>query len=74
MCARRPAGAQYQLDEHEAFRAMAAFLSQFAQRAGNDLLTLMSDITLDPEGRTFDPAAWDDWLACVRSIKGDAHT
>lgn len=59
----------YQLDEHEAFRAMSAFLHQFAERAGDDLLTLLSDISIDSDGGTFDPAAWHDWLACVQAVK-----
>jgi hypothetical protein len=62
----------YQLSEQEAFRAMSLFLDQFAERAGDDLLTLLGDITLRPDGGTFDPAAWDDWMACVRTVKGEA--
>jgi len=58
----------YQLDEYEAFSAMSAFLRQFAERAGDDLLTLLSDITPTPDGSTFDPAAWDDWIACVQAV------
>lgn len=61
----------HQLDELEAFRAMAMFLTQFAERAGDDLLTLLSDITLRPDGGTFDPAAWDDWIRCVVAVKSD---
>ena len=26
------------------------------------------DITLRPGGDTFDPAAWDDWMDCVRDV------
>ena len=59
----------HKLDEHEAFRAMTMFLTQFAERAGDDLLTLMSDITIGPDGGTFDPAAWNDWMRCVEAVK-----
>ena len=59
----------YQLDEHEAFHAMSLFLRQFADRAGDDMLTLLSDISLDADGKTFDPAAWDDWMRSVASAK-----
>ena len=59
----------YQLDEREAFRAMSMFLTQFAERAGDDLLTLLSDITISPDGGTFDPAAWNDWIRCVGAVK-----
>jgi hypothetical protein len=59
----------YQLNEHEAFRAMSIFLDQFADRAGDDLLTLLGDIALRSDGGTFDPAAWDDWVRCVAMVK-----
>jgi hypothetical protein len=62
----------YQLSEHEAFRAMSLFLAQFAERAGDDLATLLSDITIEADGGTFDPAAWDDWMTCVRTVKSEA--
>jgi hypothetical protein len=58
----------YTLSEHDAFAAMTLFLNRFAERAGDDLLTLLGDITLRPSGGTFDPAAWDDWMDCVRLI------
>lgn len=59
----------FDLDEREAFAALSLFLSRFAERAGDDLATLLMDITLMPDGGTVDPAAWDDWLDCVRSVK-----
>jgi hypothetical protein len=58
----------HSLNEREAFAAMTLFLNRFAERAGDDLLTLLGDITLRPGGDTFDPAAWDDWMDCVRDI------
>jgi hypothetical protein len=63
----------YELSESEAFQAMSLFLTQFAKRAGDDLATLLADITIDADGGTFDPAAWDDWIACVRAVKGEAE-
>lgn len=57
------------LTEHEAFLAMAEFVWQFAQRAGDDLLTLLGDTDIQGDGLPFDPAAWDDWLDCVRHVK-----
>ncbi|GAB2700162.1 hypothetical protein [Thalassiella azotivora] len=56
------------LTPEQAFDAMSLFIYQFAGRAGDDLLTLMGDISIDDRGRTFDPAAWDDWLECVRQV------
>ena len=60
---------EYALDEHEAFRAMGLFVRQFGDRAGDDLLTLLGDIQLLGDGMPNDPAAWTDWLDCVRSVK-----
>ena len=59
----------YQLDEREAFQAMTLFVNQFTERAGDDLLTLLSDITIRPDRGSFDPAAWTDWLRCVQAVK-----
>ncbi|WP_112602321.1 hypothetical protein [Micromonospora noduli] len=56
------------MDEREAFVAMSRFVWQFANRAGDDLLTLLGDIGIEADGGTTDPAAWIDWLACVRSV------
>ena len=60
---------EYLMDEAEAFRAMSRFLLQFANRAGDDLLTLIGDVHIEPDGGPFDPAAWTDWLECVRLEK-----
>jgi hypothetical protein len=54
------------MDEREAFEAMSRFIRQFANRAGDDLLTLLGDISLEADGNPTDPAAWTDWLECVR--------
>jgi hypothetical protein len=63
----------FALDESEAFQVMTYFVWQFANRAGNDLLTLLGDIHGEPDGGPTDPAAWQDWLDCVRAVKsGDA--
>jgi hypothetical protein len=57
------------LDEREAFLAMSEFLWRYAQRAGDDLITLVGDTEIEADGGPTDPAAWDDWLACVRNVK-----
>jgi len=44
---------------------MNLFLTRYYNRAGNDMETLLADITLEADGQTLDPAAWDDWLECV---------
>ena len=60
--------AMSRLSEREAFRAMTLFLTEYYERAG-DLVTLLADITVESDGRTLDPAAWDDWVRCVREVK-----
>ena len=62
------------MNEREAFTVMSIFLKQFADRAGDDLLTLLGDIYMDSEGETFDPAAWDDWMDCVRAVIPDPNS
>jgi hypothetical protein len=64
----------YALDEHEAFEAMTRFLTEFYQRTGGkrtggDMSTLLTDIEIEADGGTHDPAAWDDWMRCVRAVK-----
>jgi len=53
----------------EGFLAMGLFVDRFAREAGDDLATLIADITIEPDGMPVDPAAWDDWLDCVRRAK-----
>jgi hypothetical protein len=59
----------YDLNEREAFEAMTLFLAEFYERTSGDMATLMADIQVEPDGITFDPAAWDDWLRCVAAVK-----
>jgi len=58
------------LTEREAFDAMSLFVRQFADRAGDDLLTLLGDIEiLESDNMPTDRAAWQDWLECVAEVK-----
>lgn len=59
------------LTPREGFVAIRLFLEQFYARAGNDLETLIADITLEADGMPGDPAAWDDWTECVRTARGE---
>jgi hypothetical protein len=52
----------YQLSETEAFLVMSQFLSEFYNRAGSDMETLLADLTIESDGMTLDSAAWDDWM------------
>jgi hypothetical protein len=53
------------MNEREAFEAMSKFLWKFANRAGDDLLTLLGDIAIEADGQPTDLAAWSDWMECV---------
>jgi hypothetical protein len=55
----------------EAFWAMSDFVWRFGQRAGDDLLTLIGDVSMrdDKFGGPFDQAAWSDWLDSVDRIR-----
>ena len=57
------------LTPRQAFRAMTDFVWEFAQRAGDDLLTLIGDTEIESDGEPADLAAWDDWLDSVRKIQ-----
>jgi hypothetical protein len=59
---------EFSLTEAEAFEAMRCFLDQFFKSAGNDMYTLLADMTILNDGLTSDPAAWSDWIKCVESI------
>ena len=60
------------LTYRQAFDAMTLFLDQYYERAGDDLLTLMADLTLLDDGEPQDPAAWEDWLQAVQAVLGGA--
>jgi hypothetical protein len=60
------------LSEREAFDALRLFLTTPYGRAGDDLATLLADISIERDGGTLDPAAWDDWVAAVAAVR-DQH-
>lgn len=57
------------LTPSEAFLVMSDFIWDYAQRAGDDLITLLGGTDLEGDGLPGDPAAWEDWLDSVRRIK-----
>ena len=57
------------LTPREAFLVMADYIWRYAQSAGDDLITLLGDVTLLADGQPTDPAAWDDWLESVDRIR-----
>jgi hypothetical protein len=51
---------------------MYHFHEEYEKRAGNDLLPpLIPDLEILADGETANPAAWSDWMASVRAIKGE---
>ena len=56
----------YQLDEHEAYQAMACYLERHAH---GDVGVVIADLLIEPNGFNFDGAVWLGWLECVRDVK-----
>lgn len=57
------------LTSRDAFLAMTDFIWAFSERAGDDLLTLLGDTDIMPDGGPLDPAAWEDWCESVEKIR-----
>lgn len=56
----------------QAFNAMRKFLEDYyARTASDEVGALLGDLQLFPEGGTFDPAAWDDWMKSVAAVLKD---
>jgi hypothetical protein len=55
----------------QAYRAMLAFLErEVSLTESSDLADLLSGYRLDGDGRTADPAIWDEWLEAVGRVAG----
>jgi hypothetical protein len=57
------------ISERDALAAMRLFLEHVYEQTGNDMETHIADITMEADGSTLDPAAWEDWLRCVEKAK-----
>jgi len=57
------------LSERQAFVAMRLFIEHFYGQAGNDMETLITDLTFEGDGQPLDPAAWSDWMRFVEEAK-----
>jgi hypothetical protein len=60
------------ISHDEAFRAMLKFLETYCIRSGRkaDLAAVLSDIqSVSEDGLPADPAAWNDWLEAVGSVR-----
>jgi hypothetical protein len=59
------------LSENEAYPARELFLAQVVARGDLRAGELLSWVHMAPDGQSGDPAQWNDWLNCVRVVKGD---
>ena len=58
------------LTVEQAYRAMLAFLEHEVELTEcSDLADLLAGYRLDKDGRTSDPALWDEWLEAVGKVQ-----
>jgi hypothetical protein len=60
------------LSPEQAFQAMLIFLNEYDQRTAGkaELGDVLGDIQLiGTDGMPADPAAWEDWLAAIKSVR-----
>jgi hypothetical protein len=59
------------LTKKEAYEAMFAYLLEWYQLSGSDVLgSRLGDLSLLADGSTADPAAWEDWERAVAKVIG----
>ena len=57
----------------EGFDAMRMFLEEFYnQTQSDDVGSLLGDLQFSSDNNTMDPAAWHDWVECVKKAKKSA--
>jgi hypothetical protein len=59
----------------QAYIAMFEFLKDYYYRVGqpNILGSFLSDLQFLEDGKTADPASWEDWLQVVKKVKEDKN-
>jgi hypothetical protein len=58
------------LTVEQAYRAMLAFLEREVELTEcSDLADLLAGYKMDGDGRTSDPALWDEWLEAVGRVR-----
>ena len=58
------------LTVEQAYRAMLAFLEREVELTEcSDLADLLAGYRLDEDGRTSDPALWEEWLEAVGRVR-----
>ena len=63
------------LSTEQAFDAMRLFLDDYFKRTrSEDIGSLLGDLQQSDDGKPFDPAAWDDWLDCVKRVLNKSNS
>ena len=58
-----------ELSDLKAFNAMVKFLEKFYERtSSDDVGALLSDLLLLDDKKTADPAAWPEWVECIKEV------
>ena len=58
------------LTEKEAYEAMYAYLLKIYEITKSDELgELLGSMSTLPDGKTADPAIWNDWVKCIDDVK-----
>ena len=53
----------------EAFKVMSCFLERYyEQTSSEDIGSLLGEIQILEDRKTADPAAWEEWINCIRVI------
>jgi hypothetical protein len=57
------------LTDKQAFQAMILFLDDYyARKSSDEIGAILGGLQMIGDGMPADPAAWDDWLKCVRQV------
>lgn len=53
----------------ESFNAMINFLDLYYRATNSDnIAVLLSGMQMNPDGKTWDPAAWEDWMESINAV------
>lgn len=59
-----------QLTMEEAYKSMFLYLEAYYERTNSDDVgALLGGMMILDDGKTMDPAAWNDWIDCVYKVK-----
>ena len=64
-----------ELRPDQAFNVMRLFLEAYFERTeSDDVGSLLGDLQILEDGKSSDPAAWEEWLACVQRVLSEDQT